>query len=404
MITPAPVPPFIPVPVPAPLPATVSLHPLRRKPVLPACRLAFAVVSGALALPAAAQGVTLFGVIDSGVEVIDNVGPGGGRLVRVPSLTGTVSSRLGMRLSEDLGGGLSAQAVLEMGLAPDTGTLLQGGRAWGRQSWLGLQTPAGLFSAGRQYTMLFWSLLEADILGPNLFGTGSLDAALPNARSDNTLAWRGSFGGWMLGATWSLGRDAVNAGPSPAGTNCPGESSDARACRAWSVLVKHDQPGWGFAIAEDRQRGRDVGPPPDTVFGGLGRSGLEDRRLSLNGYVRAGGVKVGGGVVERRNDGDAVKPDSRLWYLGAAWRARPQILLDGGWMTLRHARTDGFDATLVALRASYDFSRRTAVYAQVGRISNERLSALSVSAGAPGSAPAPGQAQNAVNAGLRHSF
>ncbi|MBL8325686.1 MAG: porin [Rubrivivax sp.] len=368
-------------------------------------QLTIALAACGIAWPAAAQGITLFGLLDAGIEVLDNVGPGGSRLVRMPSLTGTVSSRLGVRMQEDLGGGLSAQAVLEMGLAPDQGTMLQGGRAWGRQSWVGLQTPLGLFSAGRQYTMLFWSVLEADILGPNLFGTGSLDAGIPNARSDNTLAWRHGFSGWTLGATWSLGRDVANAGPSPSGTNCAGESAtDSRACRAWSAMVKLDRPRWGFAIADDRQHGREVGPAPDAVFGGLDSSAKVDRRLSVNGYLKWGEVKLGGGVIDRRNDGDAVKPDRRLWYFGAAWPVMPQLTIDGAWMTLRHANVDGHDATLVALRGLYSFSRRTAVYAQLGRISNERLSALSVSAGAAGSNPAPGQAQNAVNAGLRHSF
>lgn len=352
----------------------------------------------------AAQSPTLFGLLDLGVEVIDNVGPGGDRLVRMPTLTGTVSSRLGLRFQEDLGGGLGVQGVLEMGLAPDTGGLLQGGRAWGRQSWVGLATPVGLFSAGRQYTMLFWSILESDILGPNLFGTGSLDAGIPNARSDNTLAWRGSFGRWTLGATVSLGRDAVNAGPSPAGTNCPGESAESRACRAWSALVKFDAPTWGFAIADDRQHGRSLGPPPDAVFGGLNASGKVDRRLSANGWLRRGATKLGAGVVARSNDGDAFKPDSRLWYAGASHRVNDQLTLDGEWVGLRHRGVDGFDASLLALRATYGLSRRTAVYAQAGRIDNQRLSALSVSAGAAGSAPAPGATQNAVNAGLRHSF
>src|SRR5256885_10380239 len=77
---------------------------------------------------------------------------------------------------------------------------------------------------GRQNSMLFWSLLDSDIIGPAVFAMGSLDAYIPNSRADNMLAWRGNFGGLALGAGYSFGRDAVNAGPSPAGTNCPGES------------------------------------------------------------------------------------------------------------------------------------------------------------------------------------
>ena len=53
---------------------------------------------------------------------------------------------------------------------------------------------------GRQYTMLFWSQLDADILGPNMFGSGSLDSYLPNARTDNAIAYRGKLGGVELGS------------------------------------------------------------------------------------------------------------------------------------------------------------------------------------------------------------
>ena len=45
--------------------------------------------------------------------------------------------------------------------------------------------------------------------------------------------------GLTVGATFSLGRDGVNAG-NPAGTNCAGEATDGRACREWSVLAKYD--------------------------------------------------------------------------------------------------------------------------------------------------------------------
>jgi len=88
--------------------------------------------------------------------------------------------------------------------------------------------------------MLYWSLLDADVLGPGLYGSGSLDNTIPNARADNAVAYRGSFNGLTLGATCSLGRDAVHAG-SPAGTNCPGElASDPEACREWSAMLKYD--------------------------------------------------------------------------------------------------------------------------------------------------------------------
>lgn len=188
-----------------------------------------------------AQSVSLYGIIDAGVESVSNVAPAGGRITRMPSNTGIVPSRLGMRGKEDLGAGLSAIYTLEMGFAPDTGASGQGGRLFGRQSFVGLSGDWGAVTLGRQWTMLFWSLLDSDIVGPTIYGLGSLDSYIPNARIDNSIAYKGKFSDVTVGATYSLGRDTVNAGPSPAGTNCPGESgTDSQACRAWSAMVKYD--------------------------------------------------------------------------------------------------------------------------------------------------------------------
>jgi len=360
--------------------------------LLLALLLAVALHTGALA-----QSVTAFGVFDAAVEHVSHVGPAGSGLNRMPSLTGSVPSRIGFRGTEDLGGGLYAVFTLEQGFTPDMGTLSQGGRAWGRQAFVGLSGPAGLLSVGRQYTMLYWSILESDVLGPAIYGTGSLDAYIPNARADNAVAWRGTFGGWMLGATYSVGRDAVNAG-SPAGTNCSGElAGDARACREQSALVKYDSPAWGAALAWDEIRG---GPG---AYAALTRSDLKDARLSANGYVKWGDLKATLGLVRRNNDASAATPHSDLWYLGGAYAVTPLCLIDGEWLSLRFkGSADG--ARLLAVRASYSLSRRSTVYATAGAIANDGTLALPVSAGAGGSNPVAGAAQRGWTAGLRHVF
>jgi predicted porin len=61
-------------------------------------------------------------------------------------------------------------------------------------------------------------------------------------------------------------------------------------------------------------------------------------------------------------------------------------------------------ATLYAARATYSLSKRTAAYVTAGRINNKGSLAISVSAGAPGSNPAPGNGQNGLMVGLRHAF
>lgn len=370
-------------------------------------RLAHPLLTAALGFCSLAQAqssVTMYGLLDVGVEHITDV-IGGSGLTRVPSNTGTVPSRLGLRGTEDLGDGLVAVFTLEMGLAPDQGTLGQGGRAWGRQAFIGLSGPWGMVALGRQYTMLFWSLEEADILGPNLYGSSSLDAALPNARTDNTISYKGRFGAFTVGATYSFGRDVVDAGPSPAGTNCPGEdASDHKACKAWSALVKYDASNWGAALGLDRDYGRSVGPLPDAVFGGLDSSAKSDTRVSANGWLKIDNVKLGAGLVRRTNDGDALKPKSDLWYAGVSYPLTQRLVAEGEWLTLRYRGVSDHDSSLLAARLVYSFSKRTAIYAQLAGIDNGPLAAVSVSSGAAGSNPAAGRSQRAANVGLRHSF
>ena len=349
-----------------------------------------------LAPCALAQSVVIYGLVDTAVEHVTNVGASGSGLNRMPSATGTLPSRLGFRGGEDLGDGLRAVFIIEQGFAPDGGTFTQGGRSFGRQSLVGFAAPWGALTLGRQYTMLYWSVLDADILGTNIYGSGSLDAYIPNSRADNSIAYKGTFSGLTVGATFSAGRDSVNAG-SPAGTNCAGESGDARACREWSALAKYDAPSWGAALAIDEIRG---GPG---AFAGLSSGALKDTRVSVNGYANLADVRFAAGLIRRDNQASVLAPRSDLWYAGALYALTPQLKLDAEVFRLDFKGSRD-KATLIAARAAYSLSKRTAIYATIGHIANGGASALSVSAGAPGSNPLPGAAQSGIAAGLRHSF
>jgi predicted porin len=357
--------------------------------------LGLAVAAGAAC---AQSNVTIYGIVDTAVEHVTNVGPTGGGLTRMPNLTGSLPSRLGFRGSEDLGDGLRALFTLEMGFAPDSGVMNQGGRAFGRQSFVGLAGPWGSLTLGRQYTMLFWSLLDADVMGPHLHGMGSLDSYIPNARADNAVAYRGTFSGVTLGATYSLGRDVVNAGPSPAGTNCAGENAtDRNACREWSAMLKYDAPAWGAALAVDELRGG------AGAFAGLTSSGMKDTRVSVNGYAKLGDAKLGAGLIRRDNDASVATPRSDLWYVGASYGISPQWVIDGQLLRLKF-KGSANEAKLAVLRATYNLSKRTAVYASAARIDNDGTLALSVSGGQAGSNPVAGGSQTGLAVGIRHAF
>ncbi len=350
------------------------------------------------------QNMSFYGILDVGVENLTNVGAGGDSITRVPSNTNTLPSRLGIRGFVPVDASNKVVYVAEIGLDPGNGNLNQGGRLFGRQVYVGLSGNYGTFSIGRQYTMTFWSTLDNDTLGGGIYGTGSLDSYLPNARADNSVAWTGKFNGLTLGAQYSFGRDTVNAGPSPAGTNCPGEGTDNQACRQWSLMVKYDTPTWGVALSQDKLNGRNVGASPDTIFGGLNTTAKSDTRTVIGGWVKLSDVKVGLGVVKRKNDGNATAPDSDLWYVGASVPLSQGFTLAAQYAALRYSATSDLDASLLAVRGTFALFKGAEVYAQLGHISNGIKSAISVSSGASGSNPAAGKDQTGIDFGIKFSF
>ncbi|MBN3725350.1 porin [Burkholderia sp. Ac-20379] len=109
----------------------------------------------------AQSSVTLYGVLDTGLNFTTNAG--GHRAFAMVS-GDTSETRFGIKGSEDLGGGLSAIFNLENGANLNTGQLNEGGRLFGRQAWVGLSSARyGTFTMGRQYdaTVDLWSPFTA---------------------------------------------------------------------------------------------------------------------------------------------------------------------------------------------------------------------------------------------------
>jgi len=353
-----------------------------------------AVTAQAQALTKPALGMTLYGIIDTGVEYVSNVGAQKSPVVREPSITGSLPSRWGVRGAEDLGGGLNAIFVLESGFAPNQGTSNQGGRLFGRQAYVGLNGPWGTVSMGRLYSQIFWSLI-GDTLGPNVYAAGLLDAYLSNARVDNAIDYTFMYSGLTIAATYSFGRDAV--APAAVG-GCAGESpTDYRACKAMSAMVKYEAPTWGVAAAIDRNFG---GAGPGAA---LPRSSQTDTRSVINGYVKFGTATIGAGFLHRDNQG-SIAPSSNFWWLGGTYLPVPQVALDlqYGRLTVRGSSTG---ASVIAARAMYLLSKRSAVYITAGRMFNQKDAAFTVDGGVTtGSAPLPGVNQAGVMIGMRHKF
>lgn len=343
------------------------------------------------ATSAQAQNVTLYGLVDTGIERLDNTSTGGS-ITRMPSIAGSAASRWGLRGSEDLGNGLKAVFTLESGFGLDTGETQQGGRAFGRQAFVGLSGQWGMLSLGRQYSMLFPGAANTDIFLAQIYGAGAFDTYLAGPRMDNSIAYLGKFSGVTAGVLYSLGKDAQN---------CAGESSNSSECRSWSAVLKYDAPTWGVGTWVDEQSGRDNRPT-----GGADLSDKTDRRLALNGYVLLGKTKLAANYMQRRNEAAVpAQRKSTLWSLGVSHPMSTAVTLEAQYYNFDYQDSaDG--AQMLVLRGTYAFSKRTAAYTTLGFMRNDGQARFSPSVGASNTALAPlaGRNQTGLMVGLRHAF
>jgi predicted porin len=128
-------------------------------------------VAGTLCGWAQAQSaVNIYGIVDMGY-----VNERGGAAGSNSKLTSGAQSgtRLGFKGTEDLGDGMKALFVLETSVKTDEGGFNQNGTAFGRQTFVGLQSDGGTLTLGRQYTPYFLTINAADP-----FASGTAGSAL----------------------------------------------------------------------------------------------------------------------------------------------------------------------------------------------------------------------------------
>jgi predicted porin len=184
---------------------------------------------GALTLaawaPAFAQSnVTLYGLLDEGINYVNNAqtaqagaphGRTGGSVVSMT--TGLVqASRWGLKGTEDLGNGYKAVFTLEDGFDVGTGKFQQGGTFFGRQAFVGITAPWGSVTAGRQYDSI------VDVIGVMQAGTyaggafadhpGDIDNVADSQRVNNSIKYTSpTYHGFLLTGLYSFGGVAGNS-------------------------------------------------------------------------------------------------------------------------------------------------------------------------------------------------
>lgn len=169
---------------------------------------AFGVLSAAASVAHAQSSVTLYGIIDVGINYVSN--SSGHSLYAMTSGVNN-GSRFGFRGAEDLGGGLKAIFDLENGFDTTSGKGLQGGLMFGRAAYVGLSSRQwGTLTLGRQYDMV------VDYIGPFAAGDqgggnvaahpGDIDNMNNNFRVNNAIKYVSpKFNGLSFGGMYSLG-------------------------------------------------------------------------------------------------------------------------------------------------------------------------------------------------------
>ncbi|WP_186204663.1 porin [Burkholderia gladioli] len=204
----------------------------------------------------AQNSVTLYGLIDTGFAFNSNAKGGRQYSASSGNLQG---DRWGLRGIEDLGGGYAAIFRLEGGYSVNSGALGQGGALFGRKAYVGLQTPYGTVTLGRQYDALgdYVGDFEAANFEKFVPGTewGSIYGAHPgdmdnldnSYRINNTVKYASrSYYGLKFGGMYSLG----------------GQAGDVTRNQVWGLGVGYDHGPFAGGIAIERAKNPNFG-----VFG-----------------------------------------------------------------------------------------------------------------------------------------
>lgn len=349
--------------------------------------LALAASSAAFAQSSGPQ-VTLYGTLDANVQLLD----GAARQTRVQS-GGLSGSRFGLRGHEDLGGGLKAFFTLESGINVDDGSYGQGS-FWGRQAYVGLGTPYGSVSLGRQYGSVY--TLTNEFSQFSNVGTGASTAVIggfggyePVRGSDNSATGNGgparvnnsvklesvNYGGFSAGALWGLGEVAGNT----------------KGNRVADVYGRYSGHGVDAMLSL-----------VDDKADALGRN---LRTVSAAAAYDWGNARVNGGVMQV-DDRSAADRDGKGYWLGASYRLG-QHLLKGQYVESKNdgALADG-KTQAFGVGYQYDLSKRTALYSSLTRFKNEGVGYVNRAAGTipVGLTDANDRNLTELAAGIRHSF
>lgn len=331
--------------------------------------IALAVLGLCSGLAQAQSSVTLYGVVDLAVERVK----GATSVARVSSGQ-QQGSRWGLRGSEDLGGGMKAVFQIESGFNADTGTSGQGGRAFGRQSFVGLTGGFGGVRLGRQYSPMDDI---AGVAGTKTYDVLSVVPVIGNGdynRVNNAITYLSpSFGGTTLQAQYSLGEERSSSDPS----KDFGKQMSLHVLHTSGPLTA----GLGLMRVLDAN-GTTAGKQPQNALLAVGS--YDFGTFKLTGYF---------------DQEDKAAEKLKVFGLSLGFKLG-ETLLSVGVAQAKNVNGSSAldDAKIYTLQANHNLSKRTALYGHLTAVSNSGASALGFNS------PVAGGSSNGIQFGLRHRF
>ena len=314
----------------------------------------------------AQSSVTLYGLADAyiGSERLGTVAtataPGvNGITQTVVNSGGQNGSRWGLRVSEDLGGGLAAIAQFESGFNIDTGSQTDSlGRTqtlFGRQAFVGLKSGFGTVALGRQYgpyddmkgTLSLQGNNAFDATGGGVIGTAygpGIGAWVGyNPRINNSIKFQSNnYSGLSFSAIYGMGEDKTVATSASSTFGIGAMYANGPI----TVGLVHQNDGTARTTTAPNINGKN-----------------EKENTMLAGAYDFGYAKLGGGYNEARvTSAGSSQPKFKEWFLGLS------APLGATTLKAQYARSKqtvagvSLENDSIGIDAVYDFSKRTSAY------------------------------------------
>jgi len=156
------------------------------------------------AATAADSSVTLYGILDAGMQVSTQSLSNGYSSSNVGLASGVQSgNRFGIKGSEDLGSGLRATFALEAGFNLGSGVSEQANTLFGRQAWVGLESNAwGYARLGKQYNFAtdYVGAIDPFLLGFGQSNMGTTFGSANTTRYNNMERSNSRY--WLFVCQW----------------------------------------------------------------------------------------------------------------------------------------------------------------------------------------------------------